>query len=242
VPTRYDAASQSSVAWIFLALRITYGSTAVSTENDHCAAGLTGPRSRRVALHAGGALLAGLGACLLPSSVVAQATPSTGVTGKGLLLMQGFSHGNLFPTQGDVGVAPYTVILWDAADRGFFFTDWANATAGVVPTARVLDSIDGEAVSLRAVLVAASGEESGATLAGQQVWALSRVTGSLGSDPGAVTYQGEPLTGEEARSLLGSIPEKLPDSPRALGAGFLILAGLSGFDPGDADGVRLVMT
>ena len=214
----------------------------MSTENDHCAAGLTGSQSRRVALHAGGVLLAGLGAFVLPRRVVAQATPSIGTTGEGFLLVQGFSHGSLFLTQGDVGVAPYTLILWDAADRGFFFTDWANATAGVVPTGRVLDSIDGEAVSVRAILVAASAEESAATPAGQQVWALSRVTGSLGSDPGAVTYQGEPLTGEEVRSLLGSMPAKLPDGPRDLGAGFLILAGLTGFDPGDADGVRLAMT
>ena len=39
------------------------------------------------------------------------------------LLVQSFSHGTLFPTQGDVEGVPYTVILWDAADRGFFFAD-----------------------------------------------------------------------------------------------------------------------
>ena len=214
----------------------------MSPENDHFIAGLSGSRSRRVALHAGGSFLAAFGAFALPRRAVAQATPIAGGSGKGIFLAQGFSRGSLFPTQGDVGVAPYTVILWDAADRGFFFADSASGSAGVVSTERVLDAIGAEAGPLRAVLAAAPAEASGATTAGEQVWALNLVSGSLGSDPGAATYQGEPLTGEEAMALLGSAPADLPDGPRNLGAGFLILAGLSAFNPGDDVGVRLAMT
>jgi hypothetical protein len=224
-----------------LPLRVIERSKAVSPEKDHFSAGLSGSRSRRVVLHAGGAFLAGLGAFALPHGVMARATPTAGGLGEGILLVQSFSRGSLFPTQGDVGVAPYTVILWDAADRGFFFTDRASGRAGVVPTEHVLEVIGGEAGSPRAVLTAAPAEASGATASGEQVWALNRVSGSLGSDPGAVTYQGEPLTDEDAMALLGSAPPDLPDGPRDLGAGFLILAGLSAFDPGD-DGARLAMT
>jgi hypothetical protein len=213
----------------------------VSAENDHVIAGLIRPRSRRVALWAGGTFLAGLGAIALPRRVIAQATPIAAGPETGGLLVQGFSRGSLFPTQGDVGVPSYTVILWDAADRGFFFADWATTAAGVVPTERVLDAISAADGPLQAVLVATRAEESGATASGKQIWALDRVSGSLGADPGAVTYQGEPLADEDAVALLGSAPAVLPDGPQDLGAGFLILAGLSGFDPSDDDVLRLPM-
>ena len=154
--------------------------------------------------------------------------------------MQSFSHGSLFPTQGDAESPPYTLILWDAADRGFFFTDSTSGSAGVVPAEDVLTALGGDAGAVRAVLVAAPAEASGATAASQQVWALGQVSGSLGSDPGAVTYQGEVLTGDDVTALLGSALEDPPDGPTDLGAGFLILAGLSAFDPGD-EGVRLAM-
>ncbi|MBW3633686.1 MAG: hypothetical protein KY456_11740 [Chloroflexi bacterium] len=214
----------------------------MSPENDHFIPGLSGSRSRRVVLHAGGAILPALGAFALPRGVIAQATPTAAGLGNRALLVQSFSRGSLFPTQGDVGVAPYTVILWDSADRGFFFANWASGAAGVTPTERVLNAIGGEPGPLRAVLTAAPAEASGATASGEQVWALNLVSGSVGSDPGAVTYQGESLTDEDALALLGSAPADLPDGPRDLGSGFLILAGLSAFDPGDGDGVRLAMT
>jgi hypothetical protein len=41
--------------------------------------------------------------------------------------------------------------------------------------------------------------------------------------------------------LLGSAPAALPEGPQELGQGFLIIAGLSGFDDSD-DGVRLNLT
>jgi hypothetical protein len=169
-------------------------------------------------------------------SAAAQATPITEARGDGPLLVQGFSQGSLFPTQGDAGGAPYTVILWDAADRGFFFADWTGGVAGVVPSERVLAKI-GTDTRPRAVLVTSSMEENGSASPTQGVWAMSLVYGDLGSDPGAVTYQGEPLTGADATSWLGSAPAAMPEGPQDLGQGFLIIIGVSGFD--DSGGVRL---
>lgn len=204
---------------------------------DHCSdTALAGAHSRRAALHTGSALLAGIGVLALRQSAAAQATPTTEARGAGPLLVQGFSQGSLFPTQGDADGAPYTVILWDAADRGFFFADCEGGVAGVVPSERVLAKI-GTDTRPRAVLVASSMEESDSASPAQGVWAMSLVYGNLGSDPGAVTYQGEPLTGEDATSWLGSAPAAMPEGPQDLGQGFLIIIGLSGFD--DSDGVRL---
>ena len=210
----------------------------MSPEERVSTAALTGTQSRRVALHTGGALLAGISALAWRQSVAAQATPVADVPG-GTLLVQSFSQGSLFPTQGDVVGAPYTVILWDAADRGFFFADCTSGVAGVVPSERVLAGIGTEA-SPWAVLVAGPTEGSDSAAPGQGVWALSLVSGSLGSDPGAVTYQGEPLASEDATSWLGTAPAALPEGPQDLGQGFLILTGLPGLDTGD--GVRLKLT
>ena len=208
---------------------------------DLCSiAALTGAHSRRVALHTGGALLTGLGALAFQRSVAAQGTPTADARGGGVLLVQSFSHGTLFPTQGDAEGAPYTVILWDAADRGFFFSDVMSGVAGVVPSERVLAGIGTES-SPRAVIVGTSREGTDPATPAQGVWALSLVYGDLGSDPGAVTYQGEPLASEDATSWLGTAPAALPEGPQELGQGFLIIAGLSGFD-GGRDGVRLNLT
>lgn len=98
-------------------------------EDPYAVAALTGAQSRRAALHTGGALLAGMGALAFQRSTTAQATPTADAPGGGLLLVQSFSRGTLFPTQGDAGGAPYTVIVWDAADRGFFYADCAAAAA-----------------------------------------------------------------------------------------------------------------
>ena len=91
------------------------------------------------------------------------------------------------------------------------------------------------------MLVGAATEENDSATPAQGVWALSLVYGSLGSDPGAVTYQGEPLAGEDATSWLGTAPEALPEGPQDLGQGFLIITGLPGFDD-SGDGVRLNLT
>jgi hypothetical protein len=210
----------------------------VSPEDHVSTAALTGTQSRRAALHTGSALLAGMSALAYQRSVAAQATPVGDVPGS-VLLVQSFSQGTLFPTQGDVVGVPYTVILWDAADRGFFFADWMSGVAGVVPSERVLAGI-GTGAPPMAVLVAGPTEGSDSSAPAQGVWALSLVSGSLGSDPGAVTYQGEPLASEDATSWLGTAPAALPEGPQDLGQGFLILSGLSGFDTGD--GLRLHLT
>ena len=210
----------------------------MSPEDRRSTAALAGTQSRRVALHTGGALLAGMSALALRRSVAAQATPVADVPGSALLV-QSFSQGSLFPTQGDAVGAPYTVILWDAADRGFFFADWTSGVAGVVPSERVLTGI-GTGASPRAVLVAGPTEGSDSAAPAHGLWALSFVSGSLGSDPGAVTYQGEPLASEDATSWLGTAPAALPEGPQDLGHGFLIITGLPGFDTGD--GVRLHLT
>jgi hypothetical protein len=211
----------------------------VSPEDLCGIAALSEAQSRRTALHTGGALLAGLGGFAFQRSVVAQATPTAGARGGDVLLVQSFSHGTLFPTQGDAEGAPYTVILWDAADRGFFFADVMSGVAGVVPSERVLAGIGTES-SPRAVIVGTSMDGGDSATPAQGVWALSLVYGGLGSDPGAVTYQGEPLASDDATSWLGTPPVALPEGPQELGQGFLIIAGLSGFD-GD-DGVRLNLT
>ncbi len=211
----------------------------MSPEDRRFIAALTGAQSRRVALQTGGALLAGMSALASRPSVAAQATPVAEVPGSALLV-QSFSQGSLFPTQGDAGGAPYTVILWDAADRGFFFADRTSGVAGVVASERVLADI-GTEVPPRAVLVAGPTEENDSATPAQGVWALSLVYGSLGSDPGAVTYQGEPLASEDATAWLGTTPAALPEGPQDLGQGFLILTGLSGFDDSGA-GVRLNLT
>ncbi len=210
----------------------------MSSEERVSLAALTGTQSRRVALHTGGALLAGMSALAYQRSVAAQATPVADVPGD-TLLVQSFSQGTLFPTQGDAVGAPYTVILWDAADRGFFFADCTSGVAGVVPSERVLAGIEPGATPW-AVLVAGPTEGSDSATPAQGVWALSLVSGSLGSDPGAVTYQGEPLASDDAMSWLGTAPAALPEGPQDLGQGFLILTGLPGFDTGD--GVRLHLT
>ena len=158
-----------------------------------------------------------------------------------MLLVQSFSQGSLFPTQGDAEGAPYTVILWDAVDRGCFYADWMSGVAGVIPSDRVLAGF-GPGSPARAALMAAPAEENDVALPAQGVWALSLGYGSLGSDPGAVTYQGEPLASEEAVSWLGTEPEALPAGPQELGPGFLVLSGMPGFDGSGGDGVRFNLT
>jgi hypothetical protein len=218
--------------------RIVKRSKPVPSEDHHTRTALTGAQSRRAAVHTGGVLLAGMSALAVrvQQSAAAQATPAAAAQGGGPLLVQSFSHGNLFPTQGDAGGAPFTLILWDAADRGFFFADCASGVAGVVPSEGVLAGI-GADTPARAVLVGTPAEENDAVTPAQEVWALSLVYGDLGSDPGAVTYQGEPLAGEDATSWLGTAPAAMPEGPQDLGQGVLIITGLSGFE--GSGGVQL---
>jgi len=114
-----------------------------------------------------------------------------------------------------------------------------SGVAGVVPSERVLAGIGTES-SLRAVIVGTFTEGNDSAMPAQGVWTLSLVYGDLGSDPGAVTYQGEPLAGEDAMSWLGAEPAAMPEGPQDLGQGFLIISGLSGFE--DSGGVQLSLT
>ena len=179
--------------------------------------------SRRTALCVG-ALAAALGTLSLRLSAAAQATPEATTASNGLLV-QSFGQGSLFPTQGDVGVLPYTAILWDAAERGFFSHDAASGSAGVVSTEAVLSALAAADQPPLAGLMTLSSGDGGAAA----TWALRLVSGELGSDPGAVTYQGAPLSAEES-DWLGTTALELPDAPQELGAGYLVIAGLSGVE------------
>jgi hypothetical protein len=182
----------------------------------------TRTHSRRAAL-CGGALVATLGTLALRLSAAAQATPEAAEMPATTLLVQCFGQGSLFPTQGDGGVLPYTAILWDAAERGFLSLDPTSGSLGVVSTESVLTALGAATDPPAAVLLSLAGG-NGATGA---IWAMRLVSGELGSDPGAVTYQGEPLIGDDAPSWLGDAPPRLPDSPQDLGAGYLVIDGLS---------------
>src|SRR5204862_444623 len=135
-------------------------------------------------------LAGGLAALALGGRAVARAenaTPAAGA-GTGLFLVQGFSHGTLFPTQGsDTNLAPYTLILWDAADAGLFFVDHENGDAGVIPTERILGAIKPAPAAPSAALIAGAGEGTPATGQQEAIWPLQLVLGNLGSDLGAVT-------------------------------------------------------
>ena len=179
--------------------------------------------SRREVVY-GGALLAALGTISHRLGAAAQATPGA-TAANSVLLAQSFGRGSLFPTQGDVGVLPYTAILWDAADRGFLALSAAGGSTGLASTEAVLSALNAADESVSAVLLTLSADSG----AGGAIWAMRLRAGQLGSDPGAVTYQGEPLTGGDAPAWLGTAPPELPDGPRDLGAGYLVIAGLPGF-------------
>jgi hypothetical protein len=71
-----------------------------------------------------GGSLAGLVLLGIEGTSAQEATPASGAE---LVLVQAFSNGTLFPTQGDgADLPPYTLILWGAADGGFFYIDQAS--------------------------------------------------------------------------------------------------------------------
>ena len=181
--------------------------------------------SRRSAVHLGGALVAGLGGMSLSRVTAAQSTPSAASGERGVLLVQSFSHGSLFPTQGEAGVLPYTLILWGAADRGFFFVSSQDGTAGFAPTNSLLIAIAAGARPDAAVVMPAADES-----APMRVWALRLAYGGLGSDPDAVTYQGEAVDAAEISAWLGVAPEALARGVQDLEAGFLVIAGPPALD------------
>ena len=150
-----------------------------------------------------------------------------GGAGGAPLLVQSFSRGSLFPTQGDAGVLPYTLILWDAAPQGVVVADPGAGQFGIAPTDRVLAALAAAATPPWAMVTAATGE----------LWLLRLAGGSLGSDPGAVTYQGEVVGADEARQALGVTAADPPTGPHDI-AGYLLVFGLMAtglLDAGRAD-------
>lgn len=191
-------------------------------------------QSRRAALQAGGVLFTSCGLLALPGIASAQSTPVAGVAGSGLLLVQSFSKGSLFPTQGDVGVPPYTLILWDAADRGLFFVAAADQVASFAPTNSLIIAIEAGERPQATVVVPALPDGSRP----EQAWSLRLVSGGLGADPGAVTYQGEPVEETSASASRGVTADALPDGPQELASGYLVITGLTALDLPEGERVR----
>jgi hypothetical protein len=192
--------------------------------------------SRRAILGGG---LAALALATQGPASAQEATPGAG-TQPGLLAVQGFSNGTLFPTQGDSpDQPPYTLILWNAAGPGLFFADRADNTAGIVPTDHVLQAITTSSPA-SAVLVAHP-DESASSDQGDVVWALELVLGSEGSDPGAVTYQGDVIDDPTASTQFGVERTAPPDGPRNFGPGFLIFTDVPGLDVESEGVIRLTI-
>lgn len=191
------------------------------------------PHSRRAAIGLGGALLAAAGALSLPCSgaTSAQSSPVAGA-GAGLLVLQAFSKGTLFPTQGDAGQIPYTVILWDAADRGVFYTTAGGA--GIAPTESLVIAIEAGEQPLAAIVSPGPAEGDA-----PRVFALRLGYAGLGSDPGAITYQGEPVSDAEITAWLGVAPTALSDGPVDLATGYLLIAGVPGLDLPEGGAIQI---
>lgn len=187
--------------------------------------------SRRGLLAAGGVLFATGGLALAQG--IAGPDRRDAMAASGLVLAQGFGSGNLFPTQGDAGVAPYTAILWDAADRGLVYAT-QDGTVGIAPAEALIAAIEAGEQPQAAVIAPAAGA-AGA----QQVWALRLLYAGLGADPGAMTYQGEPIEEAEAAGWLGVTPLALPEGAQELASGYLLVAGLPALDLPEGEAVRL---
>jgi hypothetical protein len=200
--------------------------------------GLAERQTRRAALQTGGALAAALSFFGARPAAAQEATPSAGAVSAHALLLQSFNSGTLFPTQGDAGGPPYTLYLWEVADRGTFYVDPANHAAGVIATEPVLAAIMSVNEPPRAVLVAMIVPNDDAQ-PHQEVWALQLALAQDGSDPGSLTYQGDLLSSEEARNWLGFAEVSKEEGAQNLGPGFFILPAPAGFDVSSAGGLQL---
>lgn len=183
------------------------------------------PASRRRILQAGG--LAALTGALPELS--ARASEAAG-----LVIAQAFASGTLFPTQGDAGGPPYTLILWGADGRGLLALtpEWA----AVVDGGALLAALAAGAQPQAAVVLPAPADGAGQ----QQAWGLKLVSGSPGSDADAVTYQGELLADAAASDWLGT-PVTAPNGEATFGPGYLVLIGLEGLDISENAAVRVAL-
>ena len=95
---------------------------------DQIMAGLTQSQSRRAAFQTGGALAGALTAFGVRQAAAEEATPGSGMSTSGLLVVQAFTSGTLFPTQGDAVSPPYTLYLWKSLT--------AAASSSTIPRTR----------------------------------------------------------------------------------------------------------
>jgi len=189
--------------------------------------------SRRATLRAVAALSAVLAASRLHQSAAAQATPTAETLGTGALFVQSFSQGTIMATQGDSTTSPpWTLILWEATARDVLFTDPANHAAGVVTADEILAALGTAAEPTPVVVIAQGVDEGTPTGEGESAWAMTLSLGSLGSDPGAVTYQGALLEAAEAQAALGLPSVAAVNGVQNLGPGYLVLLGLEHVDLG----------
>jgi hypothetical protein len=136
-------------------------------------------------------------------------------------------------TQGDSTASPpWTLILWEATARDVFYTDPANHAAGVLTADDLLAALGTAAAPVPAVVIAQGVSEGTPTGEGESAWALNLSRGSLGSDPGAVTYQGALLEAAEAQAALGLPSLATVNGVQNLGPGYLVLVGLENVDLG----------
>ena len=182
--------------------------------------------SRRVILQAGG--LAALAGALT-------SLPARAQDGPGFVVAQAFASGTLFPTQGDAEGPPYTLILWGADGRGLlaFTPEWA----AVLNSGSLLIALQAGVQPQAAVVLPAAADGTGR----QQAWGLKLVSGSPGSDPDAVTYQGELLDDAAASDWLGT-PVTAPDGAATFGPGYLVIIGLDGLDISENAAVRVALS
>jgi hypothetical protein len=181
--------------------------------------------SRRVILQAGG--LAAFAGALIALPVHAEDEA-------GMVVVQAFASGTLFPTQGDADGPPYTLTLWGADGRGLLALtqEWA----AVLNSNALLMALEAGAQPQAAVVLPAPADGTGA----QQAWGITLTSGSPGSDADAVTYQGEVLTDAAASDWLG-MPVTAPDGAVTFGPGYLVVIGLAGLDISENATVRIAL-
>jgi len=196
------------------------------------------PCSRRAAL-LGVGTLAALADRLGPAAAQ-EATPVARTGGTGPVYVQTFESGSLFRTQGSgTDLPPYTLYLWNVADRTLFIADQPERVVGIVPTDPFVDDIAVNEMPT-AILVAPVVSDSGAAAESESVWVLALSFWGSGEDPGELTYQGSlaPASEVEARFGVSAAPE-LP--LQNVAAGYVIIVGLSGTGIADHEGLRVVL-
>lgn len=202
---------------------------------------LADSHSRRSALRTTSALAAGLVAVGLSRAGTQAATPIPAVTGTGIVFVQTFGSGSLFPTQGSgPNLPPYTLYVWEAGEHTIFVTGEPERIAGLIPSDRFFDEVmDADTPAFTAVLVASTAGDAASTDDDAGVWMLKVAFAGVGSDPGSLTYQGDLVSAAEAEAQLGLTPSPAPNGAENLPAGTLFVTGVTTVELGDVASVRL---